>query len=131
MGRRVVLDTSVLIAVLNPRDPHHQAARSQLGARSGDELLVPASAYSEMLVHPYRVSPATAREAERFVHELPARVVPIDGDTARRAAEIRARRSGVTLGDALVLASGDTLDAAEVLTADASWSKLSRRARVI
>jgi PIN domain nuclease of toxin-antitoxin system len=93
--------------------------------------VVPASAYSEMLVHPYRMSQRTAREAERFVHELPARVVPVDGDIAWRAAEIRARRTGVTLGDALVLASGDILDAAEVLTADASWSKLSRRVQAI
>lgn len=131
MGRRVVLDASVLIAVLSPGDPHHLAARSELGARRGDELLVPASAYSEMLVHPCRVGRSTATEAERFVQELPARVTPVDSVIARRAAEIRARRSGVTLGDALVLASGDALDAAEVLTADASWSRISRRARLI
>ena len=131
MGRRVVLDASVLIAVLDAGDPRHVAARSELAGRSGDELLVPASAYSEMLVHPCRLGRDTTAEAERFVQELPAGVVPVDSVIARRAAEIRARRSGVTLGDALVLASGDALDAALVLTADASWPKISRRARVI
>ena len=131
MGRRVVLDASVLIAVLSPADAHHVSARSELGARRGDELLVPASAYSEMLVHPFRVGPDTAAEAERFVEALPAAVVPVDGAMARRAAEIRARSSRVTLGDALVLAAGDTLDAAEILTADSSWSTISRRVRVL
>ena len=77
-----------------------------------------------------RVSRAVAKEAELFVQEFPAGVVPVDAGIARRAAEIRASRGGVTLGDALVLASGDALDA-EVLTADSSWSKISRRVSVI
>ena len=45
-----VLDASVLIAQLDQADVHHGAAAEMLRERAGDDLRLPASAYSEALV---------------------------------------------------------------------------------
>ena len=50
---------------------------------------------------------------------------------AHRAAALRARHRALTLPDALVLATGDVLDATAVLTTDGAWRRFSRRARAI
>jgi predicted nucleic acid-binding protein len=124
----VVLDASVIIAFLDPEDPHHESAVDAL-AQGGVDLVVPASAYAEILVHPYRRR--RAAHVERLIAELPVRVQPIDADVARAAARLRAQRPRLGLPDALVVATGDVLDADAVLTADASWPKMSRRARTL
>jgi predicted nucleic acid-binding protein len=61
---------------------------------------------------------------------LPIRIHPVDGQIAERAAALRAKRH-VRLPDALVLATGDALDADVVLTADHRWKRLSPRVHVI
>lgn len=130
MGRLTLLDASVLIAVLDPGDAHHPKAVAALRSLSGD-VSVPASAYSEILVHPYRRGQDVADQAQRFVHDFPIQVEPVDAQIGRRAASLRARSASLTLGDALVLAAGDVLDADAVLTADSRWPRISPRARVI
>ena len=61
-----VLDAGVLIAVLNADDVHHDRARKALAALRdrGDRLVVPASAYAEILVAPLRQSTATGDAVE-------------------------------------------------------------------
>jgi PIN domain nuclease of toxin-antitoxin system len=127
---RLVLDASVLIAYFNPLDAHHASAVARLRRASGDECIVIASALAEILVHPYRVGPEAVSEVEAALAALRMVVLPIDASLARRAAELRASNTRLRLGDALVIAAGDALDA-EVVTADASWSRISRRVRVL
>jgi PIN domain nuclease of toxin-antitoxin system len=65
-----------------------------------------------------------------MVDELASTVQPIDRGIAREAAAIRARRSGIRLPDALVLATGVVLGA-EVLTADKRWRDEPGRVAVL
>jgi predicted nucleic acid-binding protein len=122
-----VLDASVLIAFLDPEDPHHVHAVSALSV-SDSEFVLPASAYAEALVHPQEQGPSAVAHVRSLVAELPIRIEPIDREIAGRAAELRTR---VRLPDALVLATGDVLAADVVLTADDRWRTVSRRVRVI
>jgi len=127
---RLVLDASVLIAYFNTVDAHHASAVARLRRASGDECIVIASVLAEILVHPYRVGPEAVSEVEAALAALRMVVLPIDAGLARRAAELRASNTRLRLGEALVIAAGDALGA-EVVTADASWSRISRRVRVL
>ncbi len=124
----VVLDASVFIAFRTREDPHHEAAVAALAEHVADEVVLPASAYAEALVEPSRHGRAALERAKRFVDEFPMKVEPITREIAERAAELRAR---VRLPDAFVLATGDVLRADVVLTADARWPRVSKRARAI
>jgi PIN domain nuclease of toxin-antitoxin system len=127
---RLVLDASVLIAYFSPLDTYHASAVARLRRASRDECVVIASVLAEILVHPYRVGPEAVSEVEAALAALRMIVHPIDAGLARRAAELRASHPPLRLGDALVIGAGDRLDA-EVVTADASWSRISRRVRVL
>lgn len=95
-----------------------------------EDLVLPASAYSEALVEPSQRGGRVLARAKALIAELPIRVQPIDTEIAERAAVLRGKRN-VRLPDALVLATGDALSAEVVLTADHRWRKLSTRVRVI
>lgn len=126
----LILDASVAIAYLDRSDAHHARATAAIAESRLDERVLPASAFSELLVRAYRDGPGAVAEVERFVSELAIRIHPIDASVARRAAALRAGHRSLRLPDALVLATGDVLEGA-VLTADRAWSRVSQRARVI
>jgi predicted nucleic acid-binding protein len=126
----VVLDASVFIAFRTRDDPHHDRAVAAMTTYGSDVLVLPASAYSEALVEPSRRGGRVLARAKALISELPIRIHPVDGQIAERAAALRAKRH-VRLPDALVLATGDALDADVVLTADHRWKRLSPRVHVI
>jgi predicted nucleic acid-binding protein len=127
-----VLDAGVLIAILNSDDAHHERAREALSAARdrGDRLIVPASAYAEILVAPLRQSAASGDSVDDFLEALPASVEPATREIARRAAELRARH-GARLPDALVAATAVVLEARRVVTTDARWPDLGMNVEVI
>jgi predicted nucleic acid-binding protein len=127
----VVLDASVVIAFLDASDTHHQAAVAALTSVGSEELVLPASAYSEVLVGPARRGRDVLAVVREFVTDLALRVAPLDSAIAERAAALRAAHRSLRLPDALVLATADTSNAASVLTADRSWAKISERVRAI
>jgi len=120
-----VLDAGVLIAVLNGRDVHHIAARRALSSEvgAGQELVLPASVYAEILVEPHQRGATAVRQVDAFVAALPARVEAIDTMTAQTAARIRARHRTLRLPDAFVIATAHVLDADHVLTTDRRWPR--------
>jgi predicted nucleic acid-binding protein len=120
----IVLDASVLIAHIEEEDPGHAAAVAAFESHAGDELVLPASAYSETLVRPAREG--RLEDVRRAVNLLTLRVVPIDAAMAEHAAVLRAGHSALRLPDALVLACGEALEADIVLTADQRWRALPR-----
>ncbi len=123
-----IIHTSVLIGALTPGDIHHeQAVRALKQARNDHEVVIPAVAFSESLVGPYRRG---ARAGREFEHDIMAvgRVEPITIPMASRAARLRAQRS-VKLPDALIVATGIELRATEVLTFDEQLSTLDPRVR--
>jgi predicted nucleic acid-binding protein len=127
----VVLDASVVIAFLDARDAHHEAAVAALRTHRSDEMVVPASAYAEILVGPLRHGVEAVTRVQQFVGSLAIRIEPLSAEIARRAAEFRARHTFLRLPDALVIATADHLDATAVLTGDRAWSRVSRRARLV
>jgi len=126
----IALDASVLVALLDPDDAHHEAARNALDAHAEDDLRVPAHTLAEALVHPARAG--KEREALRLIAALEIAIDPVDEKVAVAAAKLRAEHgNALRMPDALVLAYADTRKAKSVLTADARWTGWSRRAEII
>jgi predicted nucleic acid-binding protein len=126
----VVLDASVVIALLDAHDPHHAAAVTAVGQARRETLVLPASAFAEVLVDPWRRGQDAVAVVRRFVADLGIRIDPLTADVAERAAKLRADHATLRLPDALVLATADAL-AAIALTCDRAWPRPSRRARVV
>ena len=129
-----ILDAGVLIAILNSDDAHHERAREALAAalKRGDRLIVPASAYAEILVAPLRQSAASGDAVAAFLGALPASVEPATREIARRAAELRASHgTRLRLPDALVVATAVALEARRIITTDARWPELGMNVEVI
>ena len=125
------LGRECVIAFLDANDAHHLRAVAALSAILANQLVLPASAYAEILVRPYRQGAQAVAIVEQFIAALAIRVEPASREIAKRAAEVRSQPPSLRLPDALVLATGDVLDATEVLTADTSWPRFSARARMI
>jgi predicted nucleic acid-binding protein len=122
-----VLDAGVIIAILDASDVHHEAAAHALtvARQRGDILVLPASAFAECLVSPYRRGPEAVAVVDSFVDALPARVEPASRAIASAAAELRARHAGrLRLPDALVVATAVVLGADRVITTDSGWPGL-------
>ena len=126
----VVLDASVVIALLDARDLHHAAAVTAIAQARRETLVLPASAYAEVLVDPWRRGQDAVAVVRRFVADLGIHIEPLTADVAERAARLRAGHGALRLPDALVLATADAL-AATALTCDRAWPRASRRARVV
>ncbi len=127
----IVLDAPVVIAFLDPDDALHGAAVEALTERQHDELLIPVSAYAEILVAPYRRGPEAVAEVEAFLADFAIRIEPITAPTARAAARLRSESRSLRLPDALVLATADALEADKVLTGDESWARISGRVTLL
>jgi Predicted nucleic acid-binding protein, contains PIN domain len=129
-----ILDAGVIIAILDSNDVHHAAARDAVtqALRRGEELAIPASAYAEVLVGPYRQNSKAAATVDAFLAALPARVEPATREIAAVAAELRARHGArLRLPDALVVATAIELHAASLLTTDAGWPSLPIAVEVV
>jgi predicted nucleic acid-binding protein len=124
------LDASVLIALLDPNDAHHQAARAALESHADDDLRIAAHTLAEALVHPARAG--KEHEARRLIGALEVTVDPVDEQVAIAAARLRAKHGGaLRMPDALVLSHADVHKAKTVLTADHRWSAWSRRVELL
>ena len=129
-----IVDAGVIIAILDSSDAHHTAAREALtGARSrGEELAIPASAYAEVLVGPFRQGASAVAKVDEFLAALPARVHPATREIAATAARLRAQHgTKLRLPDALVVATAVELGAALLLTTDAGWRSLPIHVTVV
>jgi predicted nucleic acid-binding protein len=110
-------------------DGLHAAATAAPLAHAGDELMVPASAYSEALVRPARAG--RLEETKAILGTLLVEVVPLSAPIAEAAAMLRARHQCLRLPDALVIATGTSLDAGSILTGDARWRGLVASVEVV
>jgi predicted nucleic acid-binding protein len=126
-----VLDASVVIAFRDPADALHTRAVAAFHEHSSADFVLPASVYAEVLVAPMRHSPNAVASLDAFIDDLGIQVAPATREIARQAAMLRAANAALRLPDAFVLATGEVLDAAVVLTGDAAWPRLNMRARLI
>ncbi|HMD56566.1 MAG TPA: PIN domain-containing protein [Solirubrobacteraceae bacterium] len=124
----LILDASVLIGLLDIADSHHAGSIDDVEAadRAGQELLVPASAYSEALVAFARAG--RVREAREAIAAMGITVTPLSATVAERASELRARHERLRLPDAIVLATARELQA-ELLTYDRRLAQTARKHR--
>jgi predicted nucleic acid-binding protein len=119
-----LIDAGVLIGLLDGADAHHQAAIDQLRAarHRGDQLSIPASAFAESLVSPWRAGEDAVRSVTEFARRLPLTVQPLDQQTAVVAAGLRARHGrSLRLPDALVVATAIRNAAQVLVTTDRGW----------
>ncbi len=92
--------------------------------------MLPATLYAEVLVGPIRVGAAAVRSLQEFIDDLAMHIAPLTPEIARRAAELRAN-GRLRIPDAFVVATGDIVGAATVLTADNKWLGVTPRVRII
>lgn len=127
----IVVDASVVVALLDREDALHETAAGTLTAawEGGDEVLVPSVVYAEALVRPLEEGGKSLAAADAFFASQT--IVPLDRAEAREAARLRGvHRPWLRLPDALVLATGLVRRAA-VLTGDARWRSVSPLVRVL
>jgi predicted nucleic acid-binding protein len=129
----VVVDASVVLGFLDPQDAHHSASILALrsGRSGGSDILLPASAFAEVLVGASRLGAEAVKRTEAFVDSVVDVVHPIDREVAKVAAALRARHSSLRLPDALVLAVGRVAGASAVLTADSRWRSVDKRVQIV
>ncbi len=98
---RVVLDSSVLIALLNVHDRHHQSAVD--ATQSRNEFLISAISLSECLVARFRDSKEAAESTLVGIRKV-ADVIDVDLEIAMIASEKRAS-SALKTPDAIISAT--------------------------
>lgn len=96
----IVMDASVLIAHLNPGDPHHEAATAILLAGTPGRMFVHTITLAEVLVGGVRVGQGASMLDD--LHAAGIVVAPHDDGEPLRLAELRAN-SGLKLPDCCVL----------------------------
>lgn len=106
----LILDASVLIAILDTADAHHSRAVDDVDAadQQGRSIVTPASAYSEALVAFARVD--RIADARNAIVAMGITVAILDGKTSERAAALRAQHDHLRLPDAMVWATAMQLD---------------------
>ena len=120
----IVLDASVVIALVSAADALHAQAREFLAEHPDDDFRIPASAYAELLVGPARSG--RIDEIREGLASAGFSIEPITAEIAERAAALRAHSGRLGLGDAMVLATADALRADEVVTGDRGWRRFDR-----
>ena len=110
----IVVDASVIIALLDANDAHHARAADVLDDLR-DPLAASALTIAEVLVGPANAGRLTAARSALATLEIAA--VPIDADAAPRLAELRVH-TGLKLPDCSVLLAAEIVAASTVLTFD-------------
>ena len=116
---RVVLDSSVLIALLSESDSHHDAAKKATTIKH--QYSISAITLSEVLIAPFRHSPKVASATQQAITQSIEQIVAIDSTIASLGASIRANTK-ISLPDALISATASSLNA-QLWTCDRALAK--------
>jgi predicted nucleic acid-binding protein len=129
----VVLDSSVVIALLSTTDTLHQAAVLAVAEReaAGCRILVPAVGWAEVFTGAVRRGSDGVAAVRAFRDLVVNEVVPADEQIAEEAARLRAADMTLRLPDALVVATGMCRAAEAVLTGDKRLARVDDRVRVV
>src|SRR4051794_41778250 len=86
-----VLDAGVVIGFLDGNDAHHDAAHAAMSdARNrNDRLVLPASAFAEVLVGPSRRGPGAVAGVRSMVEGGPVGIAPLGAGGGAQAAQVR------------------------------------------
>lgn len=129
----VVLDASVVLAVLDPQDALHKAAvRAVREHRAdGSRFLLPASVVAEVLVGVARLGEEALDQHRNQIVAAFGPPVALDESVAVSADRLRATHRSLRLPDAIVLATAEVLDAPTVLTGDKHRERVDSRVRLV
>lgn len=121
----VVLDASVVLALMDATDTTHRASVTAVrkARTDGGRLVLPASAFSEVLVGSVRQGPEVLAFAQGFVDDVIDSIAVVDREVAVVAATLRAERASLRLPDALVIGTALVHDA-RVLTCDRALGRV-------
>jgi predicted nucleic acid-binding protein len=104
----IVLDASVLIALLDARDAQHARAVDRLKLLAASPFACSPITLAEVLVGPARAE--RLDEAHRAVEALGVREIALPADSATRLAMLRAQ-TGLRLPDCCVLLAAESIRA--------------------
>jgi predicted nucleic acid-binding protein len=130
----IVLDASVLIALVDGSDVHHADAQATIhrGRTSGDRFVVPVVAYAEYMVRSFEDDAAGPDFRDTLIEAIPATVEPASRSIGRLAASLRAKHGRrMPMPDALIVGTALDIDADLVITADAGWPQMDVRVDVL
>ncbi|WP_164520422.1 type II toxin-antitoxin system VapC family toxin [Specibacter cremeus] len=118
----IVLDASVIIALLDGQDAFHEQSRRLLDALAGEEWVVNAMTLAEVMVGPARAGQLEA--VSTAVDRMNLRTDPLDAASVPRLAQLRAATS-LTVPDCCVLLTAEKLHCA-LATFDRRLAKAAR-----
>jgi len=124
----VVLDSSVVIALLTPFDKHHEAVRRVVAA-SSKRLMISTITMTEVLVKAARISESACREMAQDLGAQFGDPIELSPQIAVTAAMIRAG-TGLATPDAIISATA-TVNGAGLWSCDAALAKAHKGARLI
>jgi predicted nucleic acid-binding protein len=132
-ARRLVVDTPVVLGVLDPLDAlHHPAAETVGRARDeGVEFVIPATVLAEVLVHVAKDDPGAIDIRRAQLRAAFGAPYPIDEAVAVALAMRYADGPDIPLPYGMILAVADVVGADEILTADARLARMDRRVRLV
>ncbi len=121
----VLLDSSVLIAALNPEDIHHQSILNSNTA--GNQFIISSVSITELM--PRAIKTGNSDAIWRALTDMVQDVVDFDTALALSAAEIRSHK-GLKTPDAIISATAKARGA-ELWTLDAKLAKATPGARLL
>ena len=124
----VVLDSSVVIALLTPFDRHHTAAREAV-AKSEERLMISTLTLTEVLVRPAKLSHKACTDMADDLSKQFGEPINLSSEIAMNAASIRAT-TRLRTPDAIISATA-TVAGAKLWTCDAVLAKAHKGARLI
>ena len=123
---RLIIDSSALLAFMNPRDRHHKTIVKRL-LQSDDLVSISVITFSEALVHAYEVEKDDL--VIRAIKNRVADIFDVSAPIAQIAAELRAS-AGLTLPDALIAATAK-VHSLRLLTFDRKLAAASAGAELL
>jgi predicted nucleic acid-binding protein len=128
-----VVDASVIIAAINPSDPHHEVSKRWLDdlIRSGNHFSAPTILLSEVSAPLSRAynQPELAQKVVQTLMEAPfIKLFPVSASLAHQAAVIAATYQ-IRGCDAIYVALAETLDE-ELITLDKQQSERAKSVKV-
>lgn len=122
-----VLDTGVVIALLDSTDAHHRQsvlAVQELRSRRA-ELKVSVVTVAELRSGVRGTREARLGEIDTFITALGEQpVVPVDLEIVERAGDLRSSRKSLGLADAIVASTAKAIGSAGLLTTDKSLARI-------
>ena len=125
-GAALVIDSSVVLAYLAGGEPMSEDAEQlfdRFVSTGRNVASLSVVTVGEILVRPFRQGHAAVAIAEGFLrHFAEMRLVDVTYDVAREGSRIRAA-TGLSMPDALIVASARIVEADMLVTGDRSWAQ--------